>query len=496
MEVKQLQSRSRQKQFTVGDVWPENKRSMLTRRMSYSESVKQPKRQGNNERSSPKTVQNNTGQREHVKLNAFENFRKEKLRLKKSLEVMDEDYKKLKENFDRMVSYKKRVIKEKNFLINQCFFKDNTIRCNCKKVLHEDKSCFENVSNNILDRIFALNGSMSIVKRKYEIMRKKNDTLKELLELEFGKASLKVGIEDDSRKTKKTLQECNENLKEDLVAAKNKLEEAVKLEFGHTKQEDFMKNRVKMLTDQVESRLDDMTKIDEEIAKADKSYKEKYVVMDSLQEQLKDVKKELSEAILNRRQFNLCLKENFSYDQQLRQVLEERERVQYDYGAVMEEMTVLQNQFDVEEKNKEKWCMSIVAKLNEGQQNRMEYETINARINQLHSEIFVRHGFMHAKEIQINELTEKCKELEDKILVCNSTELSLKTECEEVQCKLRETLFDICFAMSWHFVGEENASDAELKSKVLSQKLNSKDEFKEPCEYIDLDQIEQETSNN
>ena len=488
MEIKQLQGK--QKQLTVGDLWPEHKKNMLERPMSYSDSVKQQKPQGNSsERSSPKAPQNVTGSREQLKLNAFERFRKERTKMKKSLEAMEEAYSKQKLHFDKVVSSKRKCIKEKTSLVNQWFFEDRSVRCKCQKVLHDEQSCFENVSNNIIDNIFTLNASICEMRCKHNALQSKNRILRDILNLIFRTGIVHDTSEESFHKSRRQLERCYKTLQEKLIGAEEKLEEARKLqeEAGNSRQEEFMKNRVKLLTEQVNSRIDDMKKIDEELDKAGKSYDEKYSVLEGLQEQCKDIKKELSEAILNRRQFNLCLKENFGYDQRLRDVLDEREKVQYEYGAVMEDMTAMQGQYDIEEKNKEKWCMSIVAHVNEGQQYRIELESMNARVNQMHSEIFVRHCFMHAKEIQIKELTERCKELEENILVASSTELALKSRGEELQKELTETLFDICFGISWLSVGEQEVDCLELFTQSAKTKL------KEPCEYTEVDKIKQET---
>ena len=492
MEMNQLHSR--QKQLTVGDLWPENKRNLLVRPMSYSDSVKQQKPHGNGERSPAKTSQKCAGHREQIKLNTFERFRKDRTRMRKSLEDIEDTYSKQKVHFDKIVSSKKKSIKETTGMVNRWFFDDQSVRCKCQKNSHDEQSCFENVSNNIIDGIFALNASMSAVKSRYNALQKKNKILRELLDLECDNENVVGTGEEEFTKSRRQLQSQHKALEKKLDTAKERLEEARKLqeEAGNSRQEEFMRNRVKMLTEQVDSRIDDMEKIDEELAKARKNYEEKYTVLESLQEHCKDIKKELSEAILNRRQFNLCLKENFSYDQRLREVLEEREKVQYEYGAVMEDITAMQSQYEIEEKSKEKWCMSIVARLNEGQQYRVELESINGRVNQMHSEIFVRHCFMHAKEIQIKELTERCKKLEEKILASSGTELSLKTGGEELQRKLTEILFDICFAISWNSVGEEDASGSQF-IKPLNQAMDLKTDSKEPCEYTDLDEIEQES---
>ena len=492
MEINQLHNR--QTQLTVGDLWPENKKDLLARPMSYSDSVKQQKPHGSNERSTAKTSQKCTGHREQIKLNTFERFRKERTRMRKSLEDMEDTYSKEKVHLDKIVSSKKKSIKEATSMVNRWFFEDQSVRCKCQKSSHDEQCCFENASNNIIDGIFALNASMSAIKSRYIALQKKNQILRDLLDLEYGNECVVVTGEEDFTRCRRELQNQHKALEKKLDTAIERLEEARKLqeEAGNSRQEEFMRNRVKMLTEQVDSRVDDMKKIDEELAKARKSYDEKYNVLESVQEHCKDVKKELSEAILNRRQFNLCLKENFSYDQRLREVLEEREKVQYEYGAVMEDMTAMQSQYEIEEKNKEKWCMSIVARLNEGQQYRMELESINGRVNQMHSEIFVRHCFMHAKEIQIKELTDRCKELEEKMLVSSSTELSLKTGGEELQRKLTEILFDICFALSWKLVGEEEASGSQ-SVKTLDQTVDIKTDSKKPCEYTDLDKIEQES---
>ena len=495
MEMKQLYNK--QKQLTVGDLWPENKKGLLGRPMSYSDSVKQPKPQGNNERSSPKLLQSSSGNREQIKLNTFERFRKERTKMKKSLDAMEDTYSNQKVNLDKIVSSKKKHLKELTSSINQWFFKDKSVKCKCQKIVHDDQSCFENVSNNIIDSIFTLNASIAEIKSRYNAMKKKNVILSDLLELEFINRRLTMQSGETLERSRKELKDHCIALQEKLDKVKEKLKEARNLQenSGESKQEEFMKNRVKMLMDQVESRVDDMKKIDEELDKARRSYDEKFSILENLHDQCKDIKKELSEAILNRRQFNLCLKENFSYDQRLREVLEERENVQYEYGAVMEDMTAMQTQFDIEEKNKEKFCMSIVALLNEGQQYRIELESIHARVNQMHSEIFVRHCFMHAKEAEIKELTEKCKELEEKILVNSCTEFSLKTTGEELQRKLTETLFDICFAISWFSVGEKSAAiDAECKEKKLGGTGNARSDSKEPSEYTE--NIEQESTND
>lgn len=493
MEVKQLQRRSSQRQLTVGDVWPEVKKNILAKPMSYSDSVKQPKPQAHSEKNlliSPQRYDH--GSRESNKSNGFEHFRKEGLQLRKLLENMEEEYNKVKENFDQLVLNKKRSIKEKNAMINNYFTMDDLIKCSCEKDSHEEKSCFENVSNNILERILDLNSSMSQVRNKFIAMRKKNELLKDVFELEMDN-----GTGENDRKSRRSLEESYHQLQIEFLVSKEKLDKVRKLleNCGQSKQEDFMKNRVQMLTGQVESRRNDMKRINEEFIKAENCYNEKYNTLVSLCEQCKEIKKEISETILNRRQFNLCLKENFRYDCRLREVLEEREKIQYEYGAVMEDMTAMQNQFDIEEKSKEKWCMSLVARLNEAQQIRLEQDHVNGKMTQLHSEIFVRHGFIRSNELLIEELTNSCKDLEEKILVLSNTEMELRNRGEEWQRRLTETLFDICFAISWNSVEEEDGGSAEWKSKLSSQSpVPRNSEYKEPCECIDLESIEQETS--
>lgn len=489
MDVKLMKDTSKPKQLTVADVWPDEKKDLIARPMSYSESVKQSRPQV---KGSSKTMKLNVKDQGRSNMDAFEKFKIEQQRLRKSLADIREKYEKDRENLEVILSNGKKCIREKTRLLNQQFFTEKSIKCNCKRKSHEEKSCFENVSNNLVEKIFTLNSSILEISNRCSGMRRKNETLEEILALE--NASSNMGKKENTRKFRKHLEQDYEQLKNEHVLSKERLDKLKKLQedYGQSKQEEFMKNRVKILTEQVESRINDMKRMDEEICKSEKCYNEKYRNLEKLCEQCKEIKKELSETILNRRQFNLCLKENFNYDQRLRDVLEERERVQYEYGAMMEEMTVIQNQFDIEEKKKEKFCMSIMARLNELHKIRADIENMNARINQMQSEIFVRNCYVHAKEIAIKELSDRCSEFENKILTSNDMESKLKKRGEELQCKLTDTLFEICFAISWHAT-EEDLHDAEFNGKLLGQK--GKCEFKEPCEYVDLDNIEQESYN-
>eukprot|EP00112_Aurelia_sp_Birch-Aquarium-sp1_P013620 Seg2895.1 transcript_id=Seg2895.1/GoldUCD/mRNA.D3Y31 product="hypothetical protein" protein_id=Seg2895.1/GoldUCD/D3Y31 len=79
----------------------------------------------------------------------------------------------------------------------------------------------------------------------------------------------------------------------------------------------------------------------------------------------------------------------------------------------------------------------------------------------MHAEIFVRHGFMHAKQNTINELSELCYQLETQILACAEEENMATTRYRDLENKFTETLFDICFSMPWKSVGGGNGDTVE-----------------------------------
>lgn len=444
--------------------------------MTYSESVKKPRGPC---RSMSVEALNVTAikAKEQDQTHLIDRLVKDRDKLKKSLEIMKREYNKLKTNFDAVVLRKREVIKSKVATINDCLLLTIPIGCSCKENQHESSACVPAIkrmtalNENIVRKVISKRMALSEVREKYFVVMQRREKLKELVNLLTTETGRSFPSSDKGRqmcdssggKGRKILEKQYKELKMKLESMRSELKEAKEIQQmrENPKHEDFIKDRIKLLTEQVESRKEAMTKMNEETSKAEFSYDEKYESFESLQEQLKEMKKELLEPVLNRRQFNLCLKENFAYNQRLTEVLEQRERVQFEYGTVMEEMKGLRNQSQAEEKTKERLFMHIMSLVEEGQQNKMEHEKIMARINQMHAEIFVRHGFMHAKQNTINELSELCYQLETQILACAEEENMATTRYRDLENKFTETLFDICFSMSWKSVGGGNGDTVE-----------------------------------
>ena len=454
--------------------------------MTYSESVKKVKPRGPCKVEAPNVMAIKA--REQDQIHLIDRLVKDRDKLKKSLDIMKREYNKLKTNFDAVVLKKREVIKSKVATINDCLLLTIPITCSCKENQHESSACVPAIkrmtalNENIVRKVISRRMALSEVREKYFVMMQRREKLKELVNLLTTETGRGGSTDDKVRqicdssgdkgrqtyhsidgKGRQCLQKQYKELKMKLQSIRSELKEAKEIQQmrENPKHEEIIKDRIKLLTEQVESRKEAMAKMNEETSKAEFSYDEKYKTFESLQEQLKEMKKELLEPVLNRRQFNLCLKENFAYNQRLTEVLEQRERVQFEYGTVMEEMKGLRNQNQAEEKTKERLFMHIMSLVEEGQQNKMEHEKIMARINQMHAEIFVRHGFMHAKQNTINELSEQCYQLETQILACGEEENMATTRYRDLENKFTETLFDICFSMSWNSVGGGNGDVVE-----------------------------------
>eukprot|EP00795_Rhopilema_esculentum_P004762 gene4762-21065_t len=460
--------------------------------MSYSDSVKQATPRNGSDKDATRPVAVKT--KEQLKM--IEGLKREKEKLKKSLDIMKGEYGQLKTNYDEMVARKQEIIKEKVTSIKKCLLLD-VVDMNedgdfvCKD---SEKISFKRINvlnKSISTKIASTKESIEDLETNYLLMKERNERDKELIDL----LTINWNI-TDRREGRKKLEKIYEEKKIQLEDLEVEVAKARKLleESGQTKQEDFMKKRIQQLKEQVESRISDVQRINEKLSETEKCYEERCVFLENLKGISRELRHDLSEPILNRRHFNLCLKENFNYDQRLREVLEERERVQFEYGAVMEELKNKREQYDTEEKTKEKLFMSIMTQLDEGQQYRIEHENIQARINQMHSEIFVRHGFMHAKENSIMDLTTRCNEMEIEIIEASRKELFLKEQTAELESKLTEILFDICFAISWDAVGNQKIVDDKSFGFYANDNVSDCGETEckdyDSCEVIDLDSIE------
>ena len=459
--------------------------------MSYSDSVKQATPRNGSDKDATRPVAVKT--KEQLKM--IEGLKKEKEKLKKSLDIMKGEYGQLKTNYSEMVARKKEIIKEKVTSIKKCLLLDIDATEDRDLVCQDNAQIsfkrINTLNRSISTKIASTKESIENLETNNLLMKKRNERDKELIDL----LTINWNI-TDRRKGRKKLEKIYEEKKIQLKDLEVEVTKARKLleESGQTKQEDFMKKRIQQLKEQVESRVSDVERINEKLSETEKCYEERCVFLENLKGISRELRHDLSEPILNRRHFNLCLKENFNYDQRLREVLEERERVQFEYGAVMEELKNKREQYDTEEKTKEKLFMSIMTQLDEGQQYRIEHENIQARINQMHSEIFVRHGFMHAKENAIMDLTTRCNEMEIEIIEATRKELFLKEKSSELEIKLTEILFDICFAISWDAVGQQKIVDEKsfdfYSSDDVSGCGNTECKDYDSCEVIDLDTIE------
>eukprot|EP00794_Sanderia_malayensis_P007715 gene7715-8554_t len=433
--------------------------------MTYSESVKQAKpRLG----SSPSNEVQKTSQKTSM-VKAVANVTKEQNELDKAIDLTNAKLAKAKSIWDGRIAEKKQRIRDLIDQINDNLLLLKPVYCtrkNCKHDQPASTSCvpaykkISELNEKMTRKVYNLRGSINKLKESIFIARQAKERKRDIVGLfhAFGGEAVKNYRKyHHERYHEKLAKEAND-LEDEL--ARN---EELCASSGPKQAEKFMKNCIKTLSDNVSARLAAISDMEAEIKTRQDEYEHQRSFLNALQDETKKMKKELSEPIINRVQYNLCLKENVKYNHDLAGILQERDAVQHMYGAAMEEFKMLECQLRDEENSKEKLFMDIMRQLEEKRNIELEHEAMVARINQMHAEIAVRHGFIHAKRNMVEGLSADCEKLNRELLVSVEEEGELKRENKSVSEGLTDTLFDVCFSMSWMEVGEE--MESQMKDK-------------------------------
>ncbi len=432
--------------------------------MTYSESVKQAKPR------IPPCNENKTSAKTKVKAKTAGKLAKERSELSLSMK-MKSQIEKTEASYDGLISEKEGIIRDYIDQINDHLLLLKPVYCHRKYCKHEQSNCvpaskkITELNDKIVRKVFILRNSINKLKDMVCVARERKERKRELVLL-----FTKIKEENEDGMTvkyhRKYYERYYEKLKTELERLQREITQAEELCVcsGPLKAEEFMKNSIRTLGDNIKARTSALSEVECEINAEESVCEEKRNELNSLQEQIKKIRKEFSEPVINRLQYNLCLKENLKYDQDLGEIITERDAVQYQYGAIMEEYKALQCQLQSEENAKEKLFMEIMSQLEEGRNIEIEHEGIAARINQMHAEIAVRHGFMHARQKAIDDLCLECEELNKKLNAAIEEEDELKRKNKEIGEDLTNVLFDICFAISWKAADEELAAKEKEKN--------------------------------
>ncbi len=390
-----------------------------------------------------------------------EKISKECDELLKSIKNSKFEMQRKKTHYGAMISAKQAKVREHVDQLNNHLLLLKPVLCdpNCK---HQQPSCIPahgkltQLNDQVVRKVIAKRNLICQFKENIFIAKKQKETKKELIDLFLRKQ------ENDENGfvitgKRRSLEDRYNKLRKELNGYLSQISHVENLctSSGTLKAEEFMKNRIETLAAFIRGRNDAVLKIDKQLEEAECAYQEKRNVLNSLQDQIKKMRKEIAEPIINRIEYSACLKENLKHEDELSRILKERDDVQHRYGAVMEEYKALQSQAQTELNGKEGLFMDIISQVEEGRKNQLEHESMCFRINQMHTEMAVRNGFMDARQNSIYELTEECKELNTQLVISAAEEDVLRDAYKKISEQYTDVLFDICFYNSWVAAGEE-----------------------------------------